>query len=159
MFKKTMTALVLMPVVGCGVALAQDITTCKNPQGYAHFHHKGIVSERDSGWRENKITDGMLTLNKIAPGKYDILMRDAGDSLRSFTQDGAEILLLRKGSDDAAFYVAHSGGAIEIYNFWKSADGKYYYDLLQSKGGNAAPIHVSSVMLGRCTSIDFNLIN
>jgi len=159
MVMKLKAAIAAVFLLGWNSVFAQDITTCKDPKGYAHFHHKGIVGEDDAGWRENKITDGLLTLKKLASGKYDILIRDATNSINSFAQDGSQIILVRKGANDAAFYVAHSGGAIEIYNFWESADGNYYYDLLQSKGGNAAPVHVSSVMLGSCTPIAFNLIN
>ena len=139
---------------------AQEITTCQNPKGYAFYHHtpNGIVQKNDAGWLKDEITNGTTTLRKLADGKYDILIMDARKSILSLRQDGGEIILLRHSPDDATFLHIYPGNVIELYTFWKDGEGKYRFDILQSKGGKNLPIHKSSVMTGLCSSVKFDLI-
>jgi len=47
---------------------------------------------------------------------------------------------------------------IELYSFWVESDGKAKFSMIQSKGGDNMPIHKSSVLVGDCDSINFELI-
>ena len=140
---------------------AQEITSCQNPKGYAYYHHHkgGLMSLSESGWSDDKISGGITTLKKLLDGKYDIFIVDIRKSIISLRQDGGEILLLRKGKEDATFLHFFPGNAVELYTFWRDANGKDRFDLLQSKGGDNYPIHKSSVLTGECSSINFATIN
>lgn len=150
---------VIVSVLFVQATNAQEIANCKNPSGYAYYHQAGIVSQKSSGWQESKITGGIFTLKRLPNNEYDILIVDARKSIISLTQDGGKIIPLRKGERDATFVHIHPGMVIEIYTFWTGADGKNRFDMLQSKGGDGMPIHLSSLMTGDCGTINFNLIN
>ena len=137
---------------------AQVITSCQNPKGTGFYHHHGPTSSSESGWKDEKITGGITTLNKMTDGKYDILIVDARKSVSSFRQEGGEVILLRRGTNDATFLHMYPGMVIELYTFWKDAKGKFKFDMLQSKGGDGLQIHKSTVMVGECSFIDFSLI-
>lgn len=141
-------------------ASAQEITSCKDPKGYGYFHHHpgGLLSKNESGWSEEKITGGITTLKKLSDGKYDILIVDIRKKIISFRQDGSEIILLRKGANDATFLHMYPGNVVELYTFWRDVDGTHRFDMLQSKGGTAMQIHKSSVMTGECSKINFEMI-
>lgn len=139
------------------LAFAEDITTCKDPTGMAYYHHANIIRKKDSGWGKDKISDGRLTLKKVADGEYDILIYDATKTLFSLKQDGGQIILMRSGENDATFLHFYPGRVIELYTFWRDLSGQFKYDLIQSKGGDLTLVHKSSVLIGSCTPIDFKI--
>ena len=148
-------------MIGLSISVnAQEITSCNDPKGYGYFHHHqgGLMSKSESGWSEEKITGGITTLKKLSDGKYDMLIVDIRKKIISFREDGSEIVLLRKGVDDATFLHIYPDNVIELYTFWKDGEGKYRFDMLQSKGGSNLPIHKSSVMTGLCSTVKFDLI-
>lgn len=137
---------------------AQTIATCGPSIGFGNFHQGGIVKKKDSGFRKEEVSDGMLTFQKKGADAYDVLMVDSRKKIISLTQEGGSIILLRKGGIDATFMHYYQGGVIELYTLWIDADGKGRYDLIQSKGGDAAMIHKSSVLSGYCDNIRFDLL-
>ncbi len=157
--KNLMRLTIYLLSIFCGShALSQSIATCGKTEGYSFIHHQGIINKKDSGFIKDKISIGLTTLQKKTDGGYDILMVDARNKIISLTQDGGEILLMRKGSKDATFLHFFKGRVIEIYTFWIDTENKAHYDLIQSKGGDEMPIHKSSVLIGRCEEIKFDLI-
>ena len=138
---------------------AQSITSCKNPEGYAYYHHSGQVPKSKSGFIKDKITGGMVTLQKVGEKQYDILFADVNNQIISAIGDGGKVMLLRKGKTDATFVHYFSGMVVEIYTFWIDAEGIAKYDLVQSKGGDLMPIHKSSMMVGTCSQIKLDLID
>ena len=137
---------------------AQSVATCQNPEGYAYFHFSGLVPSEKSGFVQDQITGGLVTLQKVGPRKYDLLFVDASKRIISATGDGGIVTLVRKGSQDATFIHFYPGRVLEVYTFWVDSKGQSKYDILQSKGGDFMPIHKSSVMVGTCANIDFDLI-
>jgi hypothetical protein len=140
------------------LVFAEDITTCKDPTGMAYYHHANIIRKKDSGWGKDKISDGRLTLKKIADGEYDILIYDATKTLFSLKQDGGQIVLMRAGENDATFLHFYPDRVIELYTFWKDSLGQFKYDLIQSKGGDLTLAHKSSILVGSCSAINFEII-
>jgi hypothetical protein len=138
--------------------MAQKIADCKNPDGFAYYHHSKIVPKKDSGFQKDKITGGLTSIVKLPDGEFDIVIVDVRKKIISMTQDGGRVVLLRRGSKDASFLHYHPGNVIEIYTLWVDAEGKAKFDLLQSKGGDDMLIHKSSVMVGDCSTINFDLI-
>ncbi len=139
-------------------AWSQVIASCSNPEGFSYYHHAGAVSKKNSGFDKDKISGGMTTIQKLPDGSYDILIVDARKKIMSMTQDGGKVLMLRKGAQDATFLLYFPGNAIELYTLWIDQEGQAKYDYLASKGGDITPIHKSTVMVGRCDGINFNLI-
>jgi hypothetical protein len=137
---------------------AQTIADCKNPEGYAYYHHQGIVPKKSSGFQDDKITGGITTIKKMANGKFDILIVDIRKKIISMVEDGGTVMLLRAGEKDATFLLYFPNMTIELYTIWIDSEGNHKFDILQSKGGDAMPVHKSSVLVGSCDSINFDLI-
>lgn len=141
------------------IAIAQTVATCGDTKGFALYHHAGLIQKKDSGFSKDEITGGMTTIQKNGKDNYDILMVDTRKKIMSLTQEGGTVMLLRKGKKDATFMHYYPGMVVEIYTIWVDGDGKGHYDLIQSKGGDAMPIHKSSVLTGNCDSINLELLN
>ena len=154
---KTFTV-VAFALTSCA-AFAQNIASCGPSSGYALYHYSKIVQKKDSGFDKDKISSGMTTLQRNSSGEFDIQMVDSRKRIISLVQDGGKVILLRSGETDATFMHFFPGMVVELYTFWKASDGKYHYDLIQSKGGDAMPIHKSAVLTGDCDAIDFSLIS
>jgi hypothetical protein len=137
---------------------SQTITNCRNPAGYAYFHHSGLISKKESGFQTDKITGGITSFVKLSDGKFDINIVDIRKQIISFTQDGGRVVLLRSGKNDATFLHFHQGMVIELYSFWVENDGKNKFSMIQSKGGDNMLVHKSSVLVGDCDAINFELI-
>ena len=69
------------------------------------------------------------------------------------------VRLIRNGKDDATFLAVYPGMSIELYTFYREADGKERYDMLQSKGGDGMPIHKSALLTGECSALNLYLVN
>ena len=156
MFKKIFFLFVFL---GSSVSQAQPITSCKNPEGYAYYHYSGQVPKAKSGFKKSKIEGGLVTLQKIGDGKYDILFVDFYKEIISAVGDGGSVVLLRSSENDATFMHSYPGKVIELYTFWIDSDGRPKYDLIQSKGGGSSPIHKAAVLVGNCGPINFKLID
>lgn len=151
--------LLLASLIGVSLTYAQPITSCRNPEGYAYHHYSGQVRKASSGFTKDRITGGLVTLQKIGDRKYDILFVDAYKESISAIGDGGNVTLLRKGKADATFVHSYPGKIVELYTFWVDTDGQPKYDLVQSKGGDSMLIHKSAIMVGTCSSINFKLID
>lgn len=156
MFKKI---LLLVSAVITSLTYAQEITSCKNPEGYSYNHYSGQVPKASSGFVKDKITGGMVTLQKVGNGKYDILFVDVYKEIISAIGDGGNVTLLRRGKTDATFVHSYPGKIVELYTFWVDTEGQPKYDLVQSKGGDSMQIHKSAIMVGTCGTINFKLID
>ncbi len=112
-------------VLAGGNALGQAIATCSAPEGYAYYHHRPpAVSKQESGFQKDAITAGLTTLQRLANGEYDILFVDARKQVFSSRNDGGNVLLLRRGTDDATFLVVYPRQlSIELYTFYTDAGG------------------------------------
>ena len=140
-------------------AIAQPIADCKNPEGFALYHHnKDAAAKID--FEKDKITGGMLSIQKIKDETYDLLVVDSRKKISSMVQDGGKFILLRKGKTDATFLLIFPNSSIELYTLWTDARGRHKLDMLQSRGGDETNLlsHKSSVMVGSCDSINFSLI-
>ena len=144
---------------GASLSHSQSITSCQNPEGYAYYHYSGRVPKDKSGFAKDKITGGMVTLQKLGDNQFDILFVDVNKQIISAVGDGGKVMLVRKGKTDATFIHFFSGKVVEIYTFWVDSEGLAKYDLVQSKGGDLMPIHKYSMMVGTCSQINFDLIN
>ncbi len=150
--KKLITGLALS-LMGT-VASAQNIANCSDPKGHAYYPVKGVIKKADSGWANDAITGGKFTLMKVGDRKFDILFVDRTNTIQSTLGTGGLIVPLRLNDDDIAVLVNY-GDSTEIYNFWKTTDGRHEFSLIQNKGGESVVVPKSSVLVGTCNAINF----
>ena len=139
-------------------AQSSDITTCRNPSGKAFRHYSGAQEKDVAGWSDEQISNGVITLVRNPDGSFDILYVDVRNKPISVTQDGAKIVLLRMSDTDASFLAHYSGAATEIYTFFREKDGRNRYSVMNSRTGPNAFSPKSSLMVGGCDTIRFDLI-
>lgn len=154
---KLMFAVMMMPI--CFAAQAQEIATCRNPEGKVFFHFAGVLGKANAGWGEDKISNGVFTL--VRTGKtLDLLYTDTRNKPISVTQEGGNLVLLRHGPDSITVLSHYPNGpTTEIYSFFREKDGRHRFTLLTSKTGDAALTPKSSVMTGICEGIRFDALD
>lgn len=140
------------------LAQSEEIATCRSPSGTAYFHYSAGVDKAGSGWTDDKISKGVFTLVRAKDGSFDVLYIDGRSKPISSTQDGAMVRVLRSSSENLTLLVYYERATTEIYSFFKEKDGKSKFSMLTNKTGNGALIQKSSVMVGDCDPIRFNLI-
>jgi hypothetical protein len=139
-------------------AQTTDIATCRNPSGKAFRHFSGAQEKNGSGWSDERISNGVITLVKTADGSFDMLYVDVRNKPISVTQDGAKVVLLRISDTDLSLLAHYQGATTEIYTFFKERDGKNRYSVMTSRTGPNAFAPKSSLMVGDCDNIRFDLI-
>jgi hypothetical protein len=139
-------------------ATAEEITTCREPSGTAYFHYSGLVDKKGSGWQSDKIGGGAVTLVQNSDLSFDILYLDTRKKPISSVQDGGIVRLLRQSGDALTLLVHYAGATTEIYSFFREKDGQSRFTMMQSKTGAGAVVPKSSILLGLCETIRFDLV-
>ena len=137
---------------------AADIASCSNPSGKGYFPETGIVTAKNSGWSEEKITGGITKLSKRGDNEYDILFVDARKEIISARQDGGQVMLLNRGKNVVSVLVVYPGKTAEVYTFLKTSSGKLEYIHTLSRAGDDVLITKASVMRGDCDYINFGAL-
>lgn len=151
--------LLLLLVAFSPITVAQNITTCRAPEGYSYYHYRGITSKDRSGFAKDNLSNGVFTIKKIDSGTFDILYVDARKTVTSSVGDGAIVRLLRRGKSDATFITIYEGSAIDLYTIWVDSDSNPKFDLILSRGGDSTLLHKSGVLVGQCDPINFSLLD
>jgi hypothetical protein len=76
----------------CAISAGADgqvIATCSEPEGYAHYHHSGLVPKRESGFQKDRISGGLTTLQQLENGELDVLIVDTRKQVISYRQINA----------------------------------------------------------------------
>lgn len=149
----------LLAVLIAPRAWSADIASCSNPSGKGYYPETGIVSAKDSGWADEKITGGITKFTKIGENEYDILFVDIRNEIISATQDGGKVLLLSRGENSVGVLVVYPGKTAEAYTFLKTKSGKLEYIHVLSRAGDGVLITKASVMRGDCEYINFDAID
>jgi hypothetical protein len=137
---------------------AADIASCSNPSGKGYYLETGIVTAKDSGWSDEKITGGITKLVKQGDNEYDILFVDVRKEIISARQDGGSVLLLNRGKTVVSVLVVYPGKTAEVYTFLKTNSGKLEYIHTLSRAGDGVLISKASVMRGDCDYINFGAL-
>ena len=117
-----------------------------------------MVEKADAGWADEKISGGVLTLVRTSNGTLDMLFIDVRNKPISMTQDGAKLVLLRSSDRSISILAHYPGATTEIYSFFQEKDGRNRYSVLTSRTGPQAAVEKSSVMVGLCDPIRFDLL-
>lgn len=137
-----------------GVVFGQEIATCKAPEGKTFYHFAGMQKKGTSGWTDDKISKGIFSLRMVGKDALDLLFVDAFGKPISATQDGGQVVLLRKSEESITVLVAYAS-ITEIYTFFVEKDGRHRFTMLQSRAGADVKFPKSSMLVGNCDSIQF----
>ena len=150
---------ILVAVASSTVAAqSTDIATCRDPSGKAFRHFSGPQEKATAGWSDERIGGGVVTLAQGKDGDFDMLYVDVRKKPISMSQDGAKIIKLRSGPTELSLLAHYPGSTSEIYSFFREKDGKSRYTVLTSRVGPETFAPKSSVMVGDCEPIRFDLI-
>jgi len=155
---KTCSILLLFGLLVSGSCFAVDVAQCSNPSGKSYFPYMGMMQLKDSGWSNDKITDGITTLTKTDNNEYDIRFVDSRKQIISSKEDGGKVIMLSRGEHDVSFMVIYTGMSAEIYTFVIDKSGKAEYTVATSKSGNGVMIAKTSIMRGDCQFVNLDLI-
>lgn len=137
-------------------AAADPIAVCREPVGLAYYHEAGIISSEESGWSEDRIGGGVITLAASKSGPLDVLFSDATGVPKSARQQGAEIVQLFTAPDSAGFALFYGTELLEIYSFRRDTSGALTLSLQQSRRGPY--IYKESLLVAVCDYIRFDLV-
>lgn len=151
---KLIAAILLVASPTC---FSADIASCSAPEGKSYYPEIGITAKENTGWKDDKITQGITKLVKLSKDTYDIVYVDFRQEIISATQEGATVFRLSSGPDVVSVLVVYPAGSAEIYTFAKTRSGKLEYIHTTNKSGDGVLISRSSVMVGKCSYI--NLAN
>lgn len=135
---------------------AQDVARCSDSKGQAFYPFSGLIPKDKSGWREDGISKGRITVKRLANNEFDLIFSDAQRPDVSSRADGGIVLMARAATQDFSLVIVYPGSTTEIYSFWRANDGRLQYSHLQNKAG-IAPIPKSSALVGQCEFINFSL--
>lgn len=145
--------------VASGAVWSKDIAQCSNPSGKGYYPNIGLVSKGQSGWEDEKITNGLVSLVKNDTNEYDILFVDATKRIVSSRNDGGEVIMLSRGAKSVSFLVVYLGQTAEVYTFLIDNSGKPEYIHVTSRAGDAVMITKASVMRGDCAFVNLDSLN
>lgn len=91
--------------------------SCGSSEGYSYFFEGGVIDRANSGFTDDSISDGKISLTMNEKGEGDILTIDSTGSVKSAKSQGAEVLVLPAGGSSANWMAMYSDGTMEVYSF------------------------------------------
>lgn len=146
------TVLGVACLAATNLAVAQEIASCRDPEGPTYFHFAGAEQKSAAGWTTDRIRGGRVSLVK-AGDQLDILYSDIRAKPISSNADGGKVVLLGYGQD-AVTVLVHYQTSTEIYTFFNEKDGTTKYTMLQTKTGASVPFPKSALLLGACDPLN-----
>ena len=98
-------------------AQAEISISCGASQGYSYYFAGGLVSKAESGFTEDAISDGKISLTISDTGGADVLTIDAGGAIKSATSQGGQVMALPAGEIGMNWVSLYGDGTIEVYSF------------------------------------------
>ena len=139
-------------------AYAADIAACSDPVGKGYFPEIGLVTKKDSGWEDEKITGGITKLTKIGDNEEDIMFVDIRKDIISARDDGGTVIPLNRGENAFSVLVFYPDKTAEVYTFLKNTSGDLEYLHTLSRAGDQVLITKATVMRGSCSYINFEAL-
>jgi hypothetical protein len=132
------------------LAHAEVLASCSSKIDHPYYANVGPINQSNSGWQVGS-SSGTFTLEKNENGTFDITYIDATETVRSVTNDGGSIKLIRNTPFEKALLIQYPDARIEIYSFIKTNNNKNIMTIMTSSGGPM--IYKSSVESGDCSFI------
>ena len=127
----------------------------ENPKGKSYFAYEKLVLKKDTGWQDANITNGIFEV-VVVDGKLDMRFIDASKSIKSARSQGAEVVTLNKGKNEATIFVIYPAETIEVYTLYVDNEGQQKFIMTVIKSGDNALITQSSIYTGSCSFIHFD---
>ena len=110
------------------IAMAETLFTCSDAHGQVFYAEGGIVSEEDSGWDSDKITNYKVSVTVNEEGEMDLLFYDSTETLRSAKDTGASVLPLGYNGDSnvMAILVNWPDQTVETYAYNAASHQLYW---------------------------------
>jgi hypothetical protein len=97
---------------------SEDLSiTCGESKGYAYYFEGGLVNKASSGFVEDGITGGKVSLTLNDKGESDILTLDATGVVKSATSQGGNVITLPAGEGSMNWVAIYGDGTLEVYSY------------------------------------------
>ena len=90
--------------------------SCEASKGYSYYFEGGAVPKSKSGFTEDEISGGKITLTLKDKDKGDVLSMDASGVLKSATSQEGVVMVLQAGEGGINWFVMYEDGVIETYS-------------------------------------------
>lgn len=128
---------------------ADKLAVCNTKlSGYAYYPSIKPNSNT-SAIEADGIKNFSVTVMRTADGKYDVLYIDRTNSIKSATQKGGKVYLIRKGKRDFTILVDYPGERMDIYTFSKE-NNRDTVSLLINSSGDLVMFPKNSLLVGEC---------
>jgi hypothetical protein len=91
--------------------------SCGDSSGYAYYFEGGLVDESNSGFVEDGITGGQISLTLNDNNEADILTLDATGVLKSASSQGGSIHAIKTGDNAVNWIAIYGDGTLEVYSY------------------------------------------
>ena len=114
-----MRNIILLFVLIPAITSAELISiSCGPSSGYAYYFEGGLVGKKDSGFTEDGISSGQISLTlDTKNGKGDILTKDASGVLKSASSQNGVINVLPAGDKGLNWLAMYNDGTLEVYSY------------------------------------------
>ncbi len=106
-------------------AYAEDVAVCGGSDGYSYYSYRKMGESNNTGWQEDKMSDGRFTFTIDDNGLLDLLVSDATGKVFSSVSQGAKIFPASLSDDAVSIIVLYENILIETYVFQKLKNGLY----------------------------------
>ena len=90
--------------------------SCGESKGYSYYFESGVVDKKNSGFSDDGITGGLISLTLDDKNKGDVLSKDATGVLKSATSQGAVVTVLDASENGVNWVVIYPDGTLEVYS-------------------------------------------
>jgi hypothetical protein len=120
--------------------------SCGDSSGYAYYFEGGLVEKSKSGFVQDGITGGQISLTLNDKNEGDILTLDATGVLKSASSQGGTIMVLPAGGNSMNWLALYADGTLEVYSYNGNSDTVASY---RNTVGNAK-IAKNSIFVSNC---------
>lgn len=138
------------------LSYAEVVARCTDSKGKSYFPNVGLITKDKSGWEDDAITGGVITLTRDKKGNFDVMFLDATKRITSSVDDGGLVKVFAKDDDALGVVVIYPNNTLETYNFFKTTSGEFEYLHTTSRVGSDALVKKVSLLRGVCTSLNLN---
>jgi hypothetical protein len=114
-----MRSLILLFFLMPEIALAEFISiNCSASSGYAYYFEGGFVGKKNSGFTEDRIFSGQISLTfDTEKQEGDILTKDATGALKSASSQGGMVIVIPASNKGLNWFAVYADGTLEIYSY------------------------------------------
>lgn len=152
----------LLPALLCATcatgAQAQEVATCKDPEGWAYVVQSGNLAPDKAGWQRERLAKSVFTIQKTGAREFDVLFLDARQQIQSSKKLGAQVFYLGGDDANASFLVAYDYGTSFVYSLFTESGGQVKLSIMSSQTGKRFPVAKQGVMVGNCDRWNFGVV-